>query len=159
MTDWNPQDPSTYRGENGCCLYTHASFRMFGPDVDPDEVTALLGIEPTRSHRFGEIRYKDRRFEHGMWLLDSDGLETTDAESHLEYLLDRLDAARTPVKELIASGRYWTDISCSWTSRFGHGGPIFSPQILARILDLNIPLGFDLYFADEDKVAKWDRRV
>src|SRR5689334_8751292 len=105
MADYNPQDPATYRGENGNCDRTFATFRMWGPDVDPDELTELLGIEPTASHKVGEARGK-RTFDFGSWRLSSRTLETTELETHIEWLLDRLDAANTSLRDLIASGKY-----------------------------------------------------
>jgi hypothetical protein len=44
-----------------------ASLRIFGDIGDPSEITRLLGVEPTGSHRRGERRSpRARPYEHDM---------------------------------------------------------------------------------------------
>ncbi|HZS93431.1 MAG TPA: DUF4279 domain-containing protein [Chloroflexota bacterium] len=148
MAEYNPQDPATYGGENGNCCTTWATFRMWGPEVNPDELTVLLGIKPTESRKVGDVRGK-RTFDFGMWVLSTKGLGTTNLETHIQVLLDRLDATNTSVRELIASGKFKADIFCFWESPTRNGGPSFSPHLVARIATLGAPLGLDIHVSDE----------
>ncbi len=66
-----------------------ASLRVFGDTLEPEEVSALLGHEPTRCHRKG-----DKCGPHGAsieptgaWILDSRISEKSEIEDHVEGIL------------------------------------------------------------------------
>jgi hypothetical protein len=89
---------------------THVSFAILRADLEPDKVSARLGIAPTFACRKGEPfarpysgRRKDtplRPSRTGWWELCSiPHLESNDIESHLTWLLDILE----PVAAIIES--------------------------------------------------------
>jgi hypothetical protein len=126
---------------------TFATFRLIGKDLDPDAVTSLLGLEPTRMFRKGDRRGETKVWPHGYWGITSQGtVETTDLAVHIEWLLAQLEPVREQLTSVVR-GDVKADVNCFIESGTGHGGPTFSPQLLARIAALNLELGLDIYFA------------
>ncbi len=92
-----------------------------------------------------------------MWYLDSEGIvEGTCAEKHVTYLLDKLTDPPTEFYDYVCRQSLQMDIVCVWHSATANGGPEFSPEVLARIARLRVPLGFDIYF-DEDAFTTRDK--
>ena len=147
--------------ENGNCLLAHATFRVLGKELDPDEVTRALGLEPTQSLRSGQLvptPTRIRRQETGVWLLKSEGrVGSTSLERHLVHLLDLLEPGLPALDELRRTRGLTTDFFCFWLSATGHGGPIFSAELLSRVAAIGAELGIDFYGGvesdDEDLLA------
>lgn len=135
------------------CLATHAAIRIFHDDLDPNEITKLLGITPTYSHQKGEDIYEGKltsgKRKTGGWLLDSESqVESRDSRRHIDWLLDHVENKIDIIHELQENG-YVIDLLCYWLSDHGEGGPIVSVEETIRLAKLNIELGFDIYFNGE----------
>jgi hypothetical protein len=131
------------------CERTYATLRIFRDDLDPDSVTRTLGIEPTRvqvkeqpsTNRFGGVRVP----EIGGWLLSTEGQVTSrDVRRHLLWLLDKLAGSDHSLGCLRMAGCR-IDVFCFWLSAEGHGGPTLSPEIMKRLGELGLEVGFDVY--------------
>src|SRR5207247_6934148 len=83
--------------ESSACL------AIYGPDLDPDDVTAQIGCAPTSAHRRGDkSRGGSKAYEAGAWLLKERG----EAANGPEQLIRRLMMQLTPdraVWEALAS--------------------------------------------------------
>lgn len=138
--------------ENPNCGRTYATFRVGGPRLKPAEFTTVIGVEPTSAFLKGQdIGTSDRPVPSstGIWLLSTEELLTsTSIETHLWLLLDKLRPASARIKELAAEQSLEMDFFCYWRSKFGHGGPELSPDVLSRIASLGASLGFDIYLGD-----------
>lgn len=130
-----------------------ASFRVFHRDVDPAEVSALLGLEPTFGTKAGDERAstskRGKRTVHGSvqeggWVLASGCSRALTLEEHLHVLLDRLEPCSKAVAVLRGRG-YRVDFYCGYFQRAGQGGPSFSPTLLARLSRMEVPLGVDIF--------------
>lgn len=135
--------------ENGNCLIAHATFRVLGEDLDPDDVTRLLGIEPTQALHRGQLvptSTSVRRQEMGVWLLKSEGkLASTSLERHLLFLLETIEPHAAALRDLRVAQRATADFFCFWLSATGHGGPIFSAELMQRVAATGAELGIDFY--------------
>ncbi|MBJ7470178.1 MAG: DUF4279 domain-containing protein [Solirubrobacteraceae bacterium] len=143
--------------ENGNCLMAHATFRVVGEDLDPDEVSAALGLTPSHSLRrdqFVPTATEVRRQETGVWLLKSEGkVESTSLERHLMFLLDQVEPGAAALDELRRTQTLTTDFFCFWMSATGHGGPIFSAPLMQRVAAVGAELGIDFYGGVVDDTA------
>ncbi len=127
---------------------TWATLRIWGRDLDPDSVTALLGVVPSKSFRRGDQRNPRSVWPHGRWSLTSEGqMTSTDLEAHIQWLLDRIEPRGAGLAALREDASVKADVFCFWESATGHGGPEFSPALLSRLGALALPLGIDIYFA------------
>lgn len=135
--------------ENGNCLIAHATFRVLGQHLDPDEVTRILGVSPTQALRRDQLvptPTSVRRQETGVWLLKSEGkVASTSLERHLLYLLDLLEPRGAALERLRNMADVTADFFCFWLSATGHGGPIFSADVMRRVAATGAELGIDFY--------------
>ena len=136
-----------YDDEYPTCTETYATLRIMADDLDPHEITRLLGISPSETLRAGDARppKPGRVWEHCGWYLTSSGVVASrDLRRHLDWLLDQI-AEKQDIFAMFTSHGYLVDIPCFWSSAQGHGGPIFSPQQMTRLGTLGIELWIDLY--------------
>ena len=87
-----------------------AKLVVYHDDLEPSEVSARLGLEPTDAFRRGEpIVTKRRRYsDHptGGWILSSrDLVLAVELEAHITWLLDRIEPAADALRSLRAEGR------------------------------------------------------
>ena len=142
-----------YDDEYATCARTYATLCVYPPaEVDPAEVTARLGLEPTSSQRRGELRpppsrrAPPRAWSCSAWFLTSDGaIESRDGRCHVDWLLDRVGHRALTLAELRTVGCE-TLLSCYWVSASGHGGPMLSPEQLGRLAECGLEVWFDVYF-------------
>lgn len=138
-----------YDNDYATCARTHAGLRIYHDQLDPDRVTGMLGIEPTRTQVKGqvEIRPSGREFTPpiGGWFLSTKGVvDSRDVRRHLDWILDRLVGRDEALQRLRAEGCRM-DVFCYWLSAEGHGGPMLSPSIMRRLAELDLTIGFDIY--------------
>lgn len=138
--------------ENPSCARTYASFRLAGDALDPDGVSAALGLTPTTALARDEeipIGRKGKASLHrrtGIWLIDTEHtIESTSLERHLIHLLDAVEPAAAGLDALRSRHDLRADFFCYWLSATGHGGPHISPGSLRRIAALDAELGIDFY--------------
>jgi Domain of unknown function (DUF4279) len=122
-----------------------AAFRISGDTLRPDQVSALLGLEPTQSGVKGE-RFSNRHSvvrRTSFWLLKSPLSESLPLPEHLEWLLNLME----PKLDLIGSlaEKWRVDFFCGFSSENGQGGVTFDPSLLRRLAHLGVPLVLDLY--------------
>jgi len=129
-----------------------ASFLLSGDQLDPNEVTAATGIEPTASHRAGDvITYPRRtlRAAAGRWWVESSLPLSASLDAHVKELLNHLEPAWPA---LIALGEvYKAELSCLVRSYGGDRPPIgFDSQMVRRCAELSADIDVDLYIFDDD---------
>lgn len=133
------------------CSQTHADLRIYSDKLVPDEISTLLGLQPTRclakGDRLGPTMPPVKRT---VWKLSSEGtVQSRDLRRHLDWLFDQL--LRVPegaLKHIATTGevRIWV----SWWSASGHGGPILGVSQLTALARLGLELHFDIYFPEDD---------
>jgi len=140
LTAFNPDYPT--------CSYTHVWLRVMHEHLDPNEISLLLGLEPTSSQRAGDLAYAKtgRRRKYSGWFLESTGqIESRDSRDHFAWLLDRISSKGEQLRILKDRG-YTVDICCRWDSASGHGGPSMDPRQMIQLGALGADVWFDVYF-------------
>ena len=131
----------------------HATFRLWGPDLDPIGVTAALHISPSYAHARGQPRGRNptQTWPHGMWHLSSEHhIESDDLELHIAWVLDRIEPLASSIEEFRRHDGMHADLFCYWEGT-GNDGIEFSPTLLGRIAALDLQLGIDIAFAADDE--------
>lgn len=141
------------------CEETRAQLRVYSDSRLSDEITGLLGIEPTEKHnkgdRFTNSIGRTRQAPSTGWFLSSrDRVTSNDLRDHLDWLLTELMGARAAVLALQEDEKTQMEITCYWRSASGLGGPTLWPEQMRSMADLNLECGFDYYFVVEDE--DWD---
>jgi hypothetical protein len=140
--------------------FTYVGFRIYAPELKPNLVSELLGLEPTHTHLRGDYRHNNPKYtpyKHGMWSLGSKLTAAEPLSEHLESLLAVLEPKREQLLKLSEENE--VDFFCSL---FSQGGLWLSADLLRRIADLGADLSADIYPPDDadpevDKKAASDR--
>jgi len=121
------------------------SLNFGGGDLDPDEITRLLGVSPTTAWRIGEaVQRKNHTFtaESGSWSI-STVRSTRDIEEQLTELFAKLSGDSAVWSSL--TNRYDASLFCGvFLSWFGHGFSM-SPTLHRLLADRNLEITFDIY--------------
>jgi hypothetical protein len=123
---------------------TRVTLGIYGVDLDPDEISALLGCSPTHAHRRGDLRPRGvPPWPKGAWLLSVEGKSPTEPEELLNQLLEKL-----PMDPAV-----WRNLRARFTVQLGFGlfldawnrGFDLSPATLERVSQLGASLDFNIY--------------
>lgn len=145
-----PPDDDVIAEVGGLVDETRVTLGVYGPDLNPEDVSELLWCLPTRSHRRGETAgRRSPPFKGGAWLLSFEGKAPVGPEELLIQMLERLPSSAerwVQVRE-----RYSVRITVAiffegWNRGFG-----FSPASVARLAELGVPVEFDIYADGEDE--------
>lgn len=128
--------------ETGVCL------AIYGPDLDPAEVSARIGCEPTSAHRRGDRRRPDsKKYDSGAWFLEERG----EAPNGPEQLIRRL-MMKLPVDQAVwdaLSARFDVQMRIAIHFTGWNKGFDLTSETVAAIGRLHAAVGFDLYGYDE----------
>lgn len=131
---------------------THLTLGIFGPDLDPTEISRLLACAPTSARRRGEARDRDAKpWADGAWILTVGGESPMGPNELVELLTSHLPT----------SVAVWQRVTRSYTIQVTFGifvanwnrGFELSPEAIGRLARFGVPIGFDIY-RDEDPGAR-----
>ncbi|WP_019905787.1 DUF4279 domain-containing protein [Methylobacterium sp. 77] len=122
------------------------SLRVVGDDLDPAEITALLGRPPTFCTRKGDVRPARSRSivaRSGSWHLSVGDDVPGDLNAKIMTLFDDLTGDLTVWTAL--SRRYRCDVFCGlFLSESNEGTELF-PEVLSLLCERGLRLGLDIY--------------
>jgi hypothetical protein len=130
-----------------------ATFRVYHPDLDPEQLTARFDVKPSVAWKRNDDKYGWRkrpghRAPSGGWLLSSrSAIKTNDAISHIDWILDELAGRAGLVKELQREG-YMIDVVVGWHAASWNTTPALTPGLMRRLANFNLPVWFDVYLYD-----------
>jgi hypothetical protein len=127
-----------------------AALRIIGDELDPSEITKLLGAAPTYSHSKGEVlqRPKGRIANFGMWRLDAPPLEPSAFNDQVALLLAQLTQDLAVWEAL--SAKHNMDLFSGWFMNESNEGEDISPATLVALGTRGITLGLDIYAPDDE---------
>jgi hypothetical protein len=134
-------EKKTYIEHDEFCV----SLNIGGDDLDPDEITRLLGASPTEACRIGDaIPRRNHTFtaKSGSWSIRTKR-STSDIEEQLTELFAKLNGDTEVWRSL--TSRYHAELFCGvFLSWFGHGFSM-SPRLHRLLADRNLEIVFDIY--------------
>ncbi|MBF0548383.1 MAG: DUF4279 domain-containing protein [Candidatus Riflebacteria bacterium] len=138
------------------CERTYAELRIYGDDLNPDNIAELIGLESTSSQKKGMERINSlgRKyiFKLGGWFLSSEKyVQSKDVRRHLDWLLERLAPVKNRLFEIQEAVGITMNVNCIWWSAFGDGGPTLWPEQMQTLAELNLELVFDISFYGESE--------
>jgi hypothetical protein len=131
----------------GAIDHSVATLRLFGDDLVPDEISALLGASPTVSHRKGQelVGSKTsiaRIAKTGSWRLSAARREPEDLEAQIFEILGQLTQDLTVWEPL---ARFQPDLFCGLFMGSSNDGLPLSAKALLALGQRGIALGLDIY--------------
>lgn len=146
MTPNNPDYPT--------CESTYGTLLIHSSDMDPREVTSLLGINPSKSQVAGDVRASRNHpilIKLSGWFLSTeDKVSSKDSRDHINWILENLAGKDDAFIELRERG-WEPSLSIYWLSLSGYGGPTLSPSQMKRLAELDLEIWFDCYFLNDDE--------
>lgn len=132
------------------------TFLLQGIGFDPDDITILLGIQPTKVWRYGApIPKTTMHYKNDSWLLSTD-YEVLD-EEHLsdltrqvDSLINRLQPSTAKLKEICARFRLDVKLYCVLYIEDADRPAIqFSPAIVEWLAELHAGIDVVTYFLSD----------
>jgi hypothetical protein len=128
-----------------------ATLRIIGADLDPEQVTMMLGGTPTRTERKGqEISKGDGRppkiARLGQWQIEAPAAQPSDINGQVKQLLEGLTKDITVWRRL--AGQYKIDIFCGWFMSETNEGEDINSETLLALGERGISLALDIYAPD-----------
>ena len=121
-----------------------ATLAVYGRDLEPGEVTALIGVEPTNSFRRGFKRGpRSPAMPHGAWLLEVRGVAPDGPAVQIEALLAQLPESAQIWREL--SERYTVQLRLALHMEGWNKGFTLTKQLTNRLAALGVVVVLDLY--------------
>lgn len=135
------------------------TLRISGDDLDPAEITRLLGCDPDSAQTKGEqIVGRNtgsiRVASVGMWRLFAIEREPEDLDGQIGELLSKLTDDLNVWRAI--AGKYRLDLFCGLFMRGGNEGLSIAPDSLAALGARQIELGLDIYGGDGYDLGKSD---
>jgi hypothetical protein len=143
-------DADRPRGNDQFCV----SLRVFGNDLDPSEITRLLGCQATASARTGDTVFSpnghSRTVAQGNWRLC-----TEPSDIHIEDQLIALFARVTGDLSIwrALTARFDVDVFCGVFPAAEQHSFELSPRLHRLLADRSLSIGFDIYALPADEVA------
>ena len=128
----------------------HAMLRFFHPNLDPEDLTALFGVEPDFAKKKGDQRLGKKGrvyspYSKGVWLLDSEShVKSLDVNFHIQWLLDEVAHCNGAIRKLQDDG-YSIDVMCGWFADCDNTCPSLSAEIIRRLATFRLSCWFDVY--------------
>lgn len=126
------------------------SLRIWGQDVDPAEISALLRCEPTEAARTGDTLTRSngrtRLVSKGFWHLSSDR-EATNLADQIESLLSKLTSDVAVWQSL--TERFDVDLFCGLFLDAANRGVELPAHLIVALGERRLRIGFDIYAPDE----------
>jgi hypothetical protein len=135
-----------------------ATLRFSGDRLDPDGISAILGIRPTKAWRKGERYFAGQRTgwlvgRTGTWFLATDDLvPSLDLDQHIEFLTGLMsqglrgeEERLTRLREVMLRDGIKADVSFFWHGEAGEQPPPISAEMTAKLraLPADIETDFD----------------
>jgi hypothetical protein len=125
-----------------------ATLRVSRTDLDPDDVSRLLGMQPTYSQReardpVSSAAVPPQAIRRGLWRLKAQATETADIDHQVSALLSQLTQDLSVWGCLAAN--YKIDLFCGWFMKEGNEGVEISPTSLSRLGERHVMLALDMY--------------
>jgi hypothetical protein len=136
----------------GALDHSAATLRLFGDDLVPGEISALLGVSPTESHAKDETitsrtTVDVRIARTGSWRLRASRREPEDLEGQIFEILDSLPSDPEVWAQL---RRFEPHFFCGLFMASGNDGMCLSAKALLALGQRGIGIGLDIYDANDD---------
>jgi hypothetical protein len=126
--------------------HSRATLRVFGDELQPEEISALLGARPTTARYRGQRNEEGRGpavWRTGSWRLSADDADPADPDQQVAQILDQLTADLAIWQSLVA--RFKIDMFCGWFMDEQNEGVRLSAHTLRLLGERGILLDLDLY--------------
>ncbi|MEL7255985.1 MAG: DUF4279 domain-containing protein [Pseudomonadota bacterium] len=124
------------------------SLRFFGDDLEPEDISHLLGAEPLKSERKGDeivgrVTSQKRFAQTGGWRLSAERRAPGDLDVQIAEILDQLTDDTDVWKDL--TNRFRADVFCGLFMTESNEGVSLSNATLQALATRGLEIDFDIY--------------
>lgn len=152
MTATGPSEPR-FVTVGGPVDETRVSLALYGADLEPADISRVLQVDPSSSHRRGDARPSRRAvpYKTGAWFLSAEGRAPDAPEKLISSVLDRVPNDEAIWREL--ASRYEIQLRIGvFVEAFNRGFDL-SAELVARIAGTRAMIVFDVYANLDDAEA------
>jgi hypothetical protein len=124
----------------------YAYFLLIGADFQPDEITAQVGITPTKTWMKGDLRSPGAvvRHQENGWMVLSKLDRSADLEEHIKSVLEQLQPSWDILQKLCLL--HSAEFACVVCTYGGDRPAIhFDREVIKQVNELNSTIDVDLY--------------
>ncbi len=141
---------------------SRVALRVFGDDVDPQQISKLLGHKATTGRLKGErciskFTGKERIAPAGSWILQAPEAKKASLDRQIAWLFKRLSKRLVIWKRL--NSRYRVDIFCGLFLDGFNRGISLSPTTLFELGRRGISISFDIYADCSPEESAWFKKL
>lgn len=123
-----------------------ATLRIFGENLDLDEIANQLALQPSNSHRKGERkRPKSPPWRQDAWFYQAPLHESEPLEKHIDFLWSKIKNKKDYLLELKTTAK--VDVFLGYRSNIDHAGVEIPYTSLEMFTELKIPFGISIVIA------------
>jgi Domain of unknown function (DUF4279) len=128
--------------------HSEASLRFWGDDLDPDEISQILGVRPTAAGTKGSVRKTLRSGKQviaksGYWHHEAKSESPADLDKQLFELIGAFKADKRTLRGLVK--RYHGNLFTGLFLKLSNGGIHISAKTLTVLGSLGFSLDVDIY--------------
>jgi hypothetical protein len=124
------------------------SLCIYGDDLDPDELTRIMGASPTSTRRRGDLSSSGHPARIGNWILRSGTSKSTPIEQQAKHLLSLVTSDPLTWTEL--SQRFRVQLRCGLHLSGWNRGDGLSAEAMQELGRRGIDFVMDIYGPDDD---------
>lgn len=128
--------------------------RFWGDELVPDEISKLLGIQPSKAWKKGHV-FRGKQYDivrsTGLWLQSGRRCGEIELEDKISQLLEQLPQDLAVWQEVMSQCEGGELFCGLWLERW-NGSVAFSPALMQQIADRGLMLDLDIYFVGDDEV-------
>lgn len=128
-----------------------AALRIFGDDLEPDEITRLLGCPPTKAQVKGQVTVgktgRQRVARTGSWHLEAQEAEPENLDAQIVEIFGKLTSDSAVWVGI--GGRYSVDLFCGLFMESWNEGLSLSPESMRTLGARGVEIGLDIYAPTE----------
>jgi len=150
---------ASYNDGYSTCKKCYVVLRIYSASISPQRITDALGVKPTQwaeKGRLNEFTNPKRAVisRQNNWFLSSERVVASrDLRRHLDYIISTLADSKGGMQWLQSLPDTSMTLTCYWWSEHNEGGPVIWPSQMKALVDLDLELGFEYTFFDDDDDA------
>jgi hypothetical protein len=123
-----------------------ATLRIFGENLDFDEITTKLALQPSMSYRKGERKTpQSPPWQQDAWFYQAPLGESEPLENHIDFLWAKIKDKKDYLLELKTRAK--VDVFLGYRSNIDHAGVEIPHTSLEMFTELEIPFGISIVIA------------
>ncbi|MEA5470216.1 DUF4279 domain-containing protein [Spirulina sp. 06S082] len=129
------------------CAFTVLNF-----DCDPDEITAFVGVTPSKVWKKGDLIYPNASVSHKQngWTIKSELDNSIELSKHIEVVLNKIEDNWQSFVKICC--KYYAELECTIYIYDEDNRPTisFDKKLVKKLAQLNAEIDVDLYILSED---------